>query len=59
MIYKSGKNYYIGWLNKFQGLGFIISLDNPPLFNGYNYLLIEIKFLYFVFWYAFDKHKSI
>lgn len=56
MIYSNSKNikysYFFGILKKFQGIGFVISTDNPITFN--DYFLFEIRFFWFKFWLTID-----
>jgi hypothetical protein len=55
MIRKGRKNrhqYFFGILNRFQGLGFIISTDNPITIN--DYFLFEVRFLWLKFWYCYE-----
>lgn len=37
---------------RFQGLGFMISFANPIVLH--EYLLIEIKFTWFLFWFTYE-----
>lgn len=50
-IYKQFKNslLFFGILKRFQWVGFLISTDNATW--GYEYFLIEIRFLWVRFWY--------
>jgi hypothetical protein len=43
---------FFGILKRFQGIGFIISTDNPITIN--EYFLFEIRFLWFKFWLTID-----
>jgi hypothetical protein len=49
---KKGKHqYFFGILRRFQGLGFILSTDNPITTN--DYFLFEVRFLWVKFWYIY------
>jgi len=45
-------SYFFGILKRFQGIGFIISTDNPITMN--EYFLFEIRFLWLKFWLTID-----
>ena len=40
--------HFIGFTQKFQGLGFMISTDNP--YVGTDYITIELKLFWFKAW---------
>jgi hypothetical protein len=46
--------YFFGILKDFQGIGFLIKLDNPPIMNK-EYVVIEFLFLWVKFWYSYEK----
>lgn len=39
---------FAGWMKNFQGIGFLVSTDN--VITCRDYLLIEIRFLWFKAW---------
>lgn len=58
---KDKLDFYVGITERFQGLGFMISFANPIVMN--KYLLVEIKFTWFLLWLTYEtdtiikKHK--
>lgn len=54
IFYKRKKRHsvFIGWINKFQGLGIIFSNDNPMATKPY--ISFEIKLLWINFWYVYE-----
>jgi hypothetical protein len=53
---KKGKHqYFFGILKRFQGLGFVLSTDNPITIN--DYFLFEVRFLWLKFWYCYELSK--
>jgi len=58
IYYKNGKSYgiFIGIVKRFQGIGFIISFDNP--ITLIEYFKIEIIFLWFKFWIVKNLNRT-
>jgi len=54
-MYNTGKYkqhvWFVGFLRRFQGLGFVITPDNP--ITTHEYLLIELRLLWFKAWYIY------
>lgn len=48
--------YYYGFQKRFQGLGIMLSWDEP--YSIIEYWSFEIKFLWFKAWITVDKRKS-
>jgi len=59
-MYKKGNYkhhaYYIGLIRRFQGIGFMVSSDNP--ITTHDYLLIDIRFLWLRAWYAYEYQNK-
>ncbi len=47
-IDKGKWSIFIGILNKFQWIGFMISTDNPQLYS--RFFLLEVRLLWIRFW---------
>jgi len=55
MIKKGRKNkwqYFFGITKRFQGLGFVVSTENPIAIN--DYFLFEVRFLWLKFWVTYE-----
>lgn len=55
MIYFKRNNrhsFFIGVCRRFQGIGFVISTDNPVIY--YETVSIELRFLWLKVWYCYD-----
>lgn len=55
MIKKYRYNYFFS--KKFQGLGFLISFDNPVAMQEKSYYL-DLAFFWFRFWLTIDFYKK-